>query len=234
MEELCHDAQRAYELLMRAAEPVLRYGNVQQIGFFQEAMSLISKMSEASTYIKRKAETAMRPQTRIGVGRPVYSIGQLVRFIMLGLHLRNADDFKAALSAALQLASGSSEFIKESDLVPDGPSGSTFTRARYRLDAMLMQSRRNFWRTAGWGNHFIALGYDASEKRKDMMLIQEFSARAPDAVARYLQDVSEADLVDNEVHVEQRASLAVQCRAMPIVSLGKGAQRNHSLVMRLK
>ena len=79
-----------------------------------------------------------------------------------------------------------------------------------------MQSRRNFWRTAGWGNHFIALGflfalrvaeafdsfhsahifclythiipyivyssrvsagYDASEKRKDMMLIQEFSAR---------------------------------------------------------
>ncbi|CAK9083690.1 unnamed protein product [Durusdinium trenchii] len=105
-----------------------------EIGFFQEAMSLISKMSEASTYIKRKAETAMRPQTRIGVGRPVYSIGQLVRFIMLGLHLRNADDFKAALSAALQLASGSSEFIKESDLVPDGPSGSTFTRARLRRE----------------------------------------------------------------------------------------------------
>ena len=70
-----------------------------------------------------------------------------------------------------------------------------------------MQSRRNFWQSSGWGNHWISLsglhalgpescvcvlsscldrnkqvhvcilarGYDASEKNKDLLLIQEFT-----------------------------------------------------------
>ena len=47
---------------------------------------------------------------------------------------------------------------KESDLCPSGPGGATFCRSRYLLDAVLMQSRRNFWRSNGWGKHWIALG----------------------------------------------------------------------------
>lgn len=87
-----------------------------------------------------QSNPALLPATRIGMGRPVYSVGQLIRFmfLMLGkvspgvpdacegvtvmvpvlgslraLHLRNADDFKAAMTAAMQLADGSTDIAKE-------------------------------------------------------------------------------------------------------------------------
>ena len=40
-----------------------------------------------------------------------------------------------------------------------GPGAATFSRARQRLDALLMMSRRLHWRENGFGNHFISLGF---------------------------------------------------------------------------
>lgn len=82
------------------------------------------------------------------MGRPVYNVGQLIKFMLLkldsllgcmyrcssvfalfsqcaswhehsflrGLHLRNADDFRSAVSIAIQLANGATEIAKAPSL----------------------------------------------------------------------------------------------------------------------
>ena len=45
-----------------------------------------------------------------------------------------------------------------------GPTGATFSKAKYKLDAMLMQARQNYWQSNGWGKHFISLCCVDSER----------------------------------------------------------------------
>lgn len=67
-----------------------------EIHGFQKAMALIAQIcqarllsnsgvTQAKEENKKKIDLALRPTTRIGMGRPVYSIAQLVKFMMLTL-----------------------------------------------------------------------------------------------------------------------------------------------------
>ena len=61
--------------------------------------------------------------------------------------------------SALRLDRGAPSSKDAAELVGSGPGGATFSRARLRLDAMLMMSRRKHWEENGFDKHWIALGY---------------------------------------------------------------------------
>lgn len=45
---------------------------------------------------------------------------------------------------------------------PAGPSAASLSKARYKLDLMLMVNRREFWKKHPYQDHFIALGFFAA------------------------------------------------------------------------
>lgn len=95
-------ANQIYELMMRSAEPVLKWGtsdqacycfavsirehtlfSLFQIQCFQQGMSLLSELGKAKETEKQKRETALVAGTVMGRGRPVYNVRQLVNFMLL-------------------------------------------------------------------------------------------------------------------------------------------------------
>ena len=59
--------------------------------------------------------------------------------------------------------SATAEEMSESTENGTGPCAATFSRARLCVDAMLMMSRRNFWRQNGYDNFFVSLGVLAAD-----------------------------------------------------------------------
>ena len=53
--------------------------------------SLNMSFLQAEERCKKQLEDSMKPTTRMGVGKPVYNVGQLVRFMLL--HLVLSSDF---------------------------------------------------------------------------------------------------------------------------------------------
>ena len=43
------------------------------------------------------------------------------------------------------------------DAAATGPSASTFSRARYKLDIFMMMARRQFWKTRSFASHWLSL-----------------------------------------------------------------------------
>ncbi|CAE7302321.1 chk1 [Symbiodinium sp. KB8] len=163
---------------------------------------------------REPADDFLKPMARLGVGKPAYSMPQLVQFMLLSLG--GKCELGASVCTNCQapaskdfFCSGVSifEVLKLSDLFCEllglsaaddrweCPGAATFSRARQRLDALLMMTQ--------------------------------------DAVARYMHDVrqnpciQQLQLEDHDHTYEpedmEPPMLEVQCRALPVASIGKGA-----------
>lgn len=79
---------------------------------------------------------------------------------------------------------------QEDDLA--GPSAASLSKARYKLDLMLMVNRREFWKKHPYRDHFIALGcFAASLCRVEWVL-----------------DMDRLETGERELKLEIRASLS--------------------------
>lgn len=67
---------------------------------------------QAEERCKKQLDDAMKPKTRMGVGKPVYNVGQLVRFMLLYLVLSSAITvIRFLFSPQILLSVRSSEFV---------------------------------------------------------------------------------------------------------------------------
>ena len=148
--------------LLQCGPVVFRHGSTDCIRAFTSGMNSLVELSKRLTVMGSQSDALalparksqqpqdvafgqarLSPTMRIGRGGSYYNLAQLMKFLNVTVHLRDASALKKTVEATLQLLFEDYSSVKL-------PHSSTMSRARRKVDLSMMFMRRLEWEQTGF------------------------------------------------------------------------------------